>query len=541
MSDKIKSAVGGQNAGRLFDSKKKKAVAGGIAAAVVIAVAAAFFLNMDRGGDYVTLFPGISREENSEIMAVLNSRGVPMKRNAEGEVTVPENQLGDIMLDMTELGYPKTALPFDIFSDNMGFTTTEFEKRQYLLLNLQDRIERTLKDMTGVKNAIVTLNLSDESNYVWDEQTSDSTGAVSLTMLPSYELSPQKVAAIKSLIADSVPRLLPENVTVVNAETMEEMVSDDVGGVTSYGLNRLDFESKVEEKLESKIKNVLALAYGPSQMRVSATVVIDYDKMITEDFQYEPQENGQGVVDQYREGRSTDGGTAGAGGVAGEENNTDIPSYGALTGGGGNTGTGEYYRDVDYLVGYIKKQIERDNVKLQKATVAITVNDDNLTESKKQQLIDAASKAANIPPEDIVVSSFQQTDSGKKAEASNPAIPVQAPGTSGIDMRLAIAGAAAGLFLFFILLLFLLIRRRKKHKLEDAEVFGGFEDDAEEDIVEDISTRAEQGAVHTNIGTAGTAPKLNPEDPVNQVRSFAEMNPEIIASMISTWLKEDKK
>jgi flagellar M-ring protein FliF len=28
---------------------------------------------------------------------------------------------------------------------------------------------------------------------------------------------------------------------------------------------------------------------------------------------------------------------------------------------------------------------------------------------------------------------------------------------------------------------------------------------------------------------------------VNQVRSFAEDNPEIIASMISTWLKEEKK
>ena len=114
---------------------------------------------------------------------MLNGRGVGAKRNAEGEVTVPENQVGDIMLDMSELGYPKTALPFDIFSDNMGFTTTEFEKRQYLLMNLQDRIERTLKDMTGVKNAIVTLNVPDESNYVWDEGDSNSTGSISLTQI----------------------------------------------------------------------------------------------------------------------------------------------------------------------------------------------------------------------------------------------------------------------------------------------------------------------------------------------------------------------
>ena len=85
------------------------------------------------------------------------------------------------------------------------------------------------------------------------------------------------------------------------------MVSDDVGGLTSYGLGRLDFETKVEKRLQDKIMNVLTLAYPPGQIRVSATVVIDYDKMITEDLQYEPQDNGQGVVDHYKSGQSVNG------------------------------------------------------------------------------------------------------------------------------------------------------------------------------------------------------------------------------------------
>ena len=59
--------------------------------------------------------------------------------------------------------------------------------------------------MNGIKNAIVTLNVSDDSNYVWDDQGADSTGAVSLTLMPSCELSPEKVGAIKNLIANSVP------------------------------------------------------------------------------------------------------------------------------------------------------------------------------------------------------------------------------------------------------------------------------------------------------------------------------------------------
>lgn len=533
ITDKIKSAAAGNDTvRRLLDTKKKKAVAVGIAAAVVVALAASVFFNLDRGDGYVTLFPGISREENNEILAVLNNRGVEAKRNADGEVTVPEKEFGDIMLDMTELGYPKSALPFDIFSDNMGFTTTEFEKRQYLLMNLQDRLERTLEEMSGVRNAIVTLNVSDESNYVWDEQASDSTASVTLMLMPAFEVSPDKVAAIKNLVSNSVPRLLPENVTVMNADTMEEMGSGELGGGAAYGLNRLDFEAKVEEKLENKIKNVLALAYAPSQLRISATVVIDYDKMITEDFQYEPQENGQGVVEHFSESRSNTGGT-GAGGVAGEENNTDIPTYGAQAGPGGAGGSGDYSQNVDYLVGYIKKQIEKDNVKLQKATVAITVNDDNLTEIKREQLVAAASKAANIAPEDIVVSSFQQVEAARKADEGNT-VPVQGNVLEGIDLRILIAGIAAALLVFLIMLFVMVSRRRKNHK-EDQELFNSFEGamEAEQDSFNEEETQEEIKNAIKNM------PALQQSPPVMQIRAFADTNPEIIASMIRSWLKEE--
>ena len=304
IKDNVKAKVESNKTLNRFFGGKKLVLAVGIAAAVLVALGAAIFLNVKNTGKYEVLFPGISVDENTEVYTVLRSRGVDAKRNESGEVTVPEAELGDIMLDMSLLGYPKTALPFNIFSDNTGFTTTEFEKKQYLLLNLQDRLERTLKDMSGISNAIVTLNVSDDSIYVWDEQSSDSTGSVSLTLVPSYELSPEKVAAIKKLVANSVPRLLPENVAVINAVTMEELQGQSLDSGSYYGLDRLDFESKVEKRLEDKIMNVLTLAYKPSQIRVSATVVIDYDKMITENMQYVPQENGSGVVGKSEESKS---------------------------------------------------------------------------------------------------------------------------------------------------------------------------------------------------------------------------------------------
>ena len=165
--------------------------------------------------------------------------------------------------------------------------------------------------------------------------------------------------------------------------------------------------------------------------------------------------------------------------------------------------------------------------------MAITVNDDNLTESKKQQLIDAASKAANIAPEDIVVSSFREVP--KETAPAKPALPVQAPVDTGIDYRTIAIAAGAGILLFLLILFLIFGRRRRRQMKEDQELFAPFE--GEVPPTADMEERAEEAAVQNDLGRM----QVNPEDPVEQVRSFAQMNPEIIASMISSWLKEDKK
>ena len=117
IKDNVKAKVESNKTLNRFFGGKKLVLAVGIAAAVLVALGAAIFLNVKNTGKYEVLFPGISVDENTEVNTVLRSRGVDAKRNESGEVTVPEAELGDIMLDMSLLGYPKTALPFNIFSD----------------------------------------------------------------------------------------------------------------------------------------------------------------------------------------------------------------------------------------------------------------------------------------------------------------------------------------------------------------------------------------------------------------------------------------
>ena len=97
-----------------------------------------------------------------------------------------------------------------------------------------------------------------------------------------------------------------------------------------------------------------------------------------------------------------------------------------------------------------------------------------------------------------------------------------------------IIGAAVVLALT-VLIIALMARRRRKHAREDEELFGAIE----EEIIPDQGMKE---------AAAGDAVVLNPmepaakeQTPVNRVKTFAKANPEIIASMISSWLKEGEQ
>ena len=58
-----------------------------------------------------------------------------------------------------------------LFFDNLGMTMTEFEKKQTLRFELQDRLQTTLKRIDGVVGAIVTINVPEKDGYAWTESS----------------------------------------------------------------------------------------------------------------------------------------------------------------------------------------------------------------------------------------------------------------------------------------------------------------------------------------------------------------------------------
>ena len=74
-------------------------------------------------------------------------------------------------------------------------------------------MQETLVRQEGIKAATVTFSVPESSSYIWDESNQQkSTGNVTVQMKPGYELTPERVSAIKHLASTSIPKLDPEDV-----------------------------------------------------------------------------------------------------------------------------------------------------------------------------------------------------------------------------------------------------------------------------------------------------------------------------------------
>ncbi|MEG1943748.1 MAG: flagellar basal-body MS-ring/collar protein FliF, partial [Angelakisella sp.] len=304
--------------------KRKKTITFSGVGIFLFAVLVVGWLNLS-GSGFVTLYSSMERAEATAVYTTLQDMEIPAKMDDSGNVMVPRKDADTIRIKLAAQGYPKSTLSYDIFNSSNGLTTTEFEKRVILSQQLETRLQDTLTRIQGVNKAVVTLDLVQGSNYVWEQETAKSSAGVLLTLDAGVTLEPKQVSAIKNLVASSAPKMAAADVKVVDAGTSIELKStDDMSGGLGGELERLGFEAQIETRMVDKVLKQLSLMYSSDKIRVSASVQLNYDKMISESMQYKPEQGGTGVTEHIDESYAKDA-TNMAQGVAGEEQNTDIP------------------------------------------------------------------------------------------------------------------------------------------------------------------------------------------------------------------------
>lgn len=513
-----------------LSEKTKKLIFGGIGVILILIILISVIVGV-AGAQYRVLFPGMSDEESAQVYATLQEMNVQPEINSSGEILVPQKQWDNLVFQLNAKGYPKTTLSYDTFSNATGFTSTEFEKKAALIFQAQDRMQQTLMRQEGISDATVSFTVPETSNYIWDQSNQkESTAGVTVLMNPGYELNPERVSAIKHLAATSVPNLKAENVVVVDAATGVEMSGvEDPSSAGYYSVQRLDFEQQISKKIEDNIKRLLASRYGPDGVTAVATVTLAYDKMVSETKQYLPRDGADsGIINHFEEDYSLNGNVP-AQGIVGEEDNTDAPPIYPNEDGGGDASATDYHREINYDVGYVLTQIERGEPILERASVAVIVDDPEFNTEVEETLVGLISRAVNITADNIRVTNLHFD--------TEPAVGPTPSGWLTLTWRqwMFIGIGALLIFLLLILLVALLTRRARKRREDEEEAQFAEEQQRQMDLEREIEEHKRQ------LQSEALANSNTKENAIaEEVREFAKENPEITAALLRSMMREEK-
>ena len=517
--------------------KKKRNIIFGVAGGVVVLAAVLALVLNAKADKYVALYQGLESSEATAIYQELLADGIDAQLDSTGNVVVPKEIYDQCLLMLAAEGYPKTALTYDIFENSQGLTATESDRKQALIHQAQERLQGTLMRIKGVQDAVVNLAIPDNTDYVWEqvEDASVPTASVTITFNDDIEeLSDEQITAIKNLVASAIPDLTPENVVLTDAKTMLELkVDEESHGGLGYTQN-LDFERMVQSQIEENVIRILTPKYGSDGVFAVAKVTINYDKMMTEKMELIPNSKEEGFL-THEEGTFQGGDKEVAGGVAGEENNTDIPDYQYNSGSAldGETLI-EGLRDYDY--GYIKTQIEKGNAILDKATVSVMVKQANLSNTNRDEIVNIVSKSVDIDPENISVSSFvgEEPDDDVVIKPTFIEKLLELP----LWQILLIFGVILLVALLLVLIPVIIISKKRKKKKKDGmeEYLQQIEDEraAEQLQLQQEIDRYKKELADIAMGDA------DPKDEaiLKEVRNFAKANPKITANLLRSWIKE---
>lgn len=227
---------------------------------------------------FAPLFKDLQPGDAAKIVSELErAKGTYRLEDEGATILVPEADVHPMRLKLMSSGVPLSgSVGFELF-DNADFGMTEFAQRINYQRALQGELTRTIVSLKEVKFARVHLVLP-EAGLFRDEGNAPSASVTLFLEENERPPSDLQIAGIQRLVAASVPKLSPSQVTITNADglTLSRGESSDTGdeSVTEQLQKKMD----MEKYLAAKASDVLLKAFGPNQAMVSIDVTLDFSK-----------------------------------------------------------------------------------------------------------------------------------------------------------------------------------------------------------------------------------------------------------------------
>lgn len=516
-----------------FTSGQKAIVA---VAVVGLVLGAVFLSRWTTQPQMVPLFGNLSGADASAIVEELQGTGAEYELTDGGRtVNVPKSQVYELRVQMSGKGLPAGAdsQGYGLLDDKGGLTQTDFQQNVTYRRALEGELSKTLQAIDGVNAAVVHLALP--KNDVFAKSTDKPTASVLLQLRPGATLGRDQIRSVTHLVAGSVERLAPNDVTVTDS-TGKLLSSPESGvdGATSAAGETDEQTAAFEARRAREVQAMLDGVLGPGHATVQVNAVLNFDATETVSEKYTPVPSVSPTSES-----STDelynSSTNGNGGALGQTWPTQNPQPSA-------TGAGSYRKSQNAKQVPIDKSVIRSKGapgKVERLTAAVILDskaDPAPDAAKVQALVEKALGIDTERGDSVQVETMAFDTAAAEATAKEIAAQTkQAQMASYLDL-----GKKAGLILLALIVLFVLSRKGKKKTQVSA-------------TVDDLPASAYGGGagllIPSQMGPAAITASVEPlptaddlaaerERIRERVANLVDNQPDDVAAVIQGWLSE---
>lgn len=465
------------------------------------------------------LFSGLDAADAGRIAGKLHEMGVAYTLENEGRtILVRQDKVYDVRIQMAgDASLIGGGTGFELF-DQAKLGATDFNRRMDYLRALQEEIRRTIVQLEEVEQARVHLTLPEPSVFI--QESAEASAAIVLRLRPYARLKPEQIRGIVYLIAGSVEKLSPEQVTVL--DTQGNILSDMIEGqdpsrqLAEATLLQMDVKRSFEKEIEQRVQRMLERVLGPGQAIAMMTAELDFDSREATIITF----GTEGVPRSQTFTRETFEGSGVMPGEAGTDSN--IPGYPVYMG----SGESQYER-YDEIINYeinetTERQIQAPG-QLVRLHAAVVVNDNGgqLTQAQLAQIREVVESA--IGYQDTRGDSISVQGMNFDTTHLDEAKVAMEEAQRREQIRLYSTVGATLLAVFIVLFTVMRsIRARRERELEEqlAAIPQGLDVEIDDIPVEKKPPTDEQ-ILH------------------RRVRQMAEKEPEAVAYLLRAWLADE--
>jgi flagellar M-ring protein FliF len=237
------------------------------------------------------LYTGLSLEDSAAITKELQTMNVPFELRGDGDsILIPRDQVTTVRMSLAGNGLPsKGQVGYEIFDQQNTLGATSFVQNINNVRALEGELARTITSLSRIKSARVHLVLPERA--LFSREQKDPTASIVLTI--RGELSPGEIRAVQHLVASAVEGLTPDRVAIVDdsGQLLASGGADD--GTASLAGQTDERVSGVEDRMRTRLDDILTNIVGPGRARVQVNAELNLDRSTKTSETFDP--NGQVV------------------------------------------------------------------------------------------------------------------------------------------------------------------------------------------------------------------------------------------------------